>query len=52
MKMVDQPSKIVVNFWGTRGSNPSPGADTIKYGGNTSCVEIIHGDNQRLVFDA
>jgi phosphoribosyl 1,2-cyclic phosphodiesterase len=50
--MVDKPSQIVLKFWGTRGSTPSPGPDTIKYGGNTSCIEIVHGDNRRLVFDA
>ena len=34
-------------FWGVRGSIPSPGTDTIRYGGNTSCVEVWCGD--RLV---
>ena len=33
-----------VTFWGVRGSVPSPGADTLKYGGNTSCVEVRCGD--------
>lgn len=33
-----------VKFWGTRGSIPSPGPDTVKYGGNTSCVSIIAKD--------
>lgn len=31
---------IYVQFWGTRGSSPTPGAMTTRYGGNTSCVEI------------
>lgn len=31
---------LFVKFWGTRGSIPTPGAGTAKYGGNTSCVEI------------
>lgn len=31
---------ILVRFWGVRGSYPVPGEKTIKYGGNTSCVEI------------
>jgi len=31
---------IVVKFWGVRGSIPTPGASTVKYGGNTSCVEV------------
>lgn len=29
-----------VRFWGTRGSIPSPGARTVRYGGNTPCVEV------------
>ena len=33
-----------VRFWGTRGSIPTPGQPTRKYGGNTSCVEIRIGD--------
>jgi phosphoribosyl 1,2-cyclic phosphodiesterase len=31
---------IFVRFWGTRGSIPTPGSKTRRYGGNTSCVEI------------
>ena len=29
-----------IRFWGTRGSIPKPGPDTVRYGGNTSCVEV------------
>lgn len=29
-----------VRFWGTRGSIPTPGNKTRKYGGNTSCIEL------------
>ncbi len=32
--------RIFVKFWGTRGSIPTPGDRTRKYGGNTACVEI------------
>jgi len=39
-----------VRFWGVRGSIACPGPDTIRYGGNTSCVEIRCGDHL-LVFD-
>lgn len=35
---------IFVKFWGTRGSIPTPGEHTQRYGGNTSCVEVRHGD--------
>lgn len=29
-----------VQFWGVRGSIPSPGPRTVRYGGNTSCISI------------
>ncbi|HCG01834.1 MAG TPA: MBL fold metallo-hydrolase, partial [Chloroflexi bacterium] len=28
-----------IRYWGTRGSVPAPGPSTVRYGGNTSCVE-------------
>jgi phosphoribosyl 1,2-cyclic phosphodiesterase/CheY-like chemotaxis protein len=31
---------MFVRFWGTRGSIPKPGPSTLRYGGNTSCVEV------------
>jgi len=40
-----------VRFWGTRGSVPKPGPTTVRYGGNTSCVEVVAGDGTRLVLD-
>ena len=43
--------EFVVQFWGVRGSVPSPGFETIRYGGNTSCIEIrVAG--KRIIFDA
>ena len=39
-----------VRFWGTRGSIPTPGSSTRKYGGNTSCVEL-NFDGVRFVCD-
>lgn len=39
-------------FWGTRGSLAAPGADTIRYGGNTSCVSIEGDEGTILVLDA
>ncbi|MFN2476908.1 MAG: MBL fold metallo-hydrolase [Chthoniobacterales bacterium] len=44
-------SGMSVRFWGVRGSLPSPGPETIQYGGNTSCVEIRCGD-ELLICDA
>jgi phosphoribosyl 1,2-cyclic phosphodiesterase len=40
-----------VRFWGTRGSIATPGPATLKFGGNTSCVEV-RADGHILVFDA
>lgn len=41
-----------VKLWGTRGSIPSPGPATVRYGGNTSCVQVTLSDGTRLVLDA
>lgn len=43
-------SEFVVQFWGVRGSIPAPGKDTVRYGGNTSCIEMRLG-GKRLIFD-
>ncbi|MFH0991548.1 MAG: MBL fold metallo-hydrolase [bacterium] len=40
-----------ITFWGTRGSIASPGPETMRYGGNTSCVEL-RASNQIVIFDA
>ena len=42
---------LTLRFWGVRGSLPSPGADTARYGGNTPCVELTHPGG-RVVLDA
>ncbi len=42
---------MFVKFWGTRGSIPTPGAGTARYGGNTSCVELRSDDGNLFVFD-
>lgn len=44
-------NSLTVSFRGVRGSTPSPGDATARYGGNTSCVEVRAG-NQVLVLDA
>lgn len=41
-----------VRFWGTRGSIPTPGAHTVRYGGNTPCVEVRTADGWLIVLDA
>lgn len=41
-----------VTLWGTRGSLPTAGRDTARYGGNTACVEVRGDDGTLLVLDA
>jgi phosphoribosyl 1,2-cyclic phosphodiesterase len=41
-----------VTFWGTRGSIPTPGPHTARYGGNTSCVSVAAGGDRLLILDA
>jgi phosphoribosyl 1,2-cyclic phosphodiesterase len=41
-----------VRLWGVRGSIPSPGAETAKYGGNTSCVELITDSGEIIIIDS
>ena len=41
-----------VTFWGTRGSIPTPGAHTARYGGNTPCVAVEGAGGQLVVLDA
>ncbi|NEP17978.1 MAG: MBL fold metallo-hydrolase [Leptolyngbya sp. SIO4C1] len=43
-------SQFAVKFWGVRGSVPTPGQATARYGGNTACVEVLIA-NQRLILD-
>ncbi|MET3131652.1 phosphoribosyl 1,2-cyclic phosphodiesterase [Oxalobacteraceae bacterium GrIS 1.11] len=38
-------------FWGVRGSIPSPGPDTARYGGNTTCIEVRTDDGTLIVID-
>ena len=45
------PGTTKVKFWGVRGSIPSPGPDTVYYGGNTSCVEV-RADGELIILDA
>ena len=42
---------VSTRCWGTRGSIPSPGPQTVRYGGNTTSFEVRYGE-QRLIFDA
>jgi phosphoribosyl 1,2-cyclic phosphodiesterase len=43
---------VKVKVWGARGSVPSPGPETTRYGGNTSCVQVTLSDGTVLALDA
>lgn len=41
-----------IKFWGVRGSIASPGPKTVRYGGNTTCIEVRTDENELIVLDA
>ncbi|MCY7379396.1 MAG: MBL fold metallo-hydrolase [Gemmatimonadaceae bacterium] len=43
---------LTLRFWGTRGSIPSPGLATSRYGGNTPCVELRTAGGRLVILDA
>lgn len=46
---------VKVKIWGCRGSHPVSGKEYLKYGGNTSCIEVKYqhnSENKRVIFDA
>jgi len=49
--MSKQTEDLKIKFWGTRGSVPVPGSGTVKFGGNTSCVEVRCG-KELIILDA
>lgn len=46
-----ETNEFWLRFWGVRGTVPCPGPNTLRYGGNTPCVEVMCG-TERLIFDA
>ena len=56
MEIPNTIAQFTVRFWGVRGSIPSPGPDTARYGGNTSCVSVegffLDGTPTIGIFDA
>ena len=38
------PYRLRLKFWGVRGSTPTPGAEYLQFGGNTTCFEILDGE--------
>ncbi|MBA3830890.1 MAG: response regulator [Chthoniobacterales bacterium] len=45
------PPSTRVKFWGVRGSIPVPGPSTVRYGGNTSCIEV-RAEGEIIILDA
>ena len=44
---------MIVKFWGVRGSIPSPGPNTVRYGGNTLCLELrLQNPDRLIIIDA
>lgn len=41
-----------VKMWGVRGSIPAPGPHTLRYGGNTTCIEVRSDDDNLIILDA
>jgi phosphoribosyl 1,2-cyclic phosphodiesterase len=41
-----------VRFWGVRGSIASPGQNTLRYGGNTTCIEVRSDEGHLIILDA
>ena len=41
-----------LSFWGVRGSIPTPDADKLRYGGNTSCVNVHLDEGAEIILDA
>ena len=46
------PPRARIRFWGTRGTCPSPGPRTVRYGGNTPCIEVRGADGALIILDA
>jgi phosphoribosyl 1,2-cyclic phosphodiesterase len=42
---------VKIRFWGVRGSIPSPGPNTQRYGGNTTCIEVRTDSNDLIILD-
>jgi phosphoribosyl 1,2-cyclic phosphodiesterase len=53
LKSQPATERLTVTFWGVRGSIPTPGYETSRYGGNTLCVEVgLHRCRRTLIIDA
>lgn len=50
--MVTDAPRFRLGCWGARGTIPAPGPHTLRYGGNTACMEIRTASGSRIVLDA
>ena len=41
-----------IKFWGVRGSIPTPGPSTSRYGGNTPCLQLFYDEDKFFILDA
>jgi phosphoribosyl 1,2-cyclic phosphodiesterase len=41
-----------IKILGTRGSIPTPGKETVKYGGNTTCIDLTINSGKKIIIDA
>ena len=48
---MENPFRLQVKFWGVRGSIPTPQAENLQTGGNTTCLEVRGSDGQVLIID-
>jgi len=48
---IGEELEVRVEFWGTRGSIAKPGSSTVRYGGNTSCVEVRSKRGTLVILD-
>jgi phosphoribosyl 1,2-cyclic phosphodiesterase len=46
---VDPADRLTIRFWGVRGSLPAPGPTTVRYGGETTCLEVMVGPERVIV---
>lgn len=49
---MSRAASLKVRFWGTRGSIPTPGPHTTRYGGNTACISVTGAGGRLLILDA
>jgi len=50
--MSQTTAPMVVEIWGARGSMPTPGPGTLRYGGNTTCISVRASSGDRIIIDS